>query len=337
MKIQNIDIKKDVNALNLLNEMVIRMAKVVNENTNECVDGTQIFKKDYTSSNENSKFEIEFSEKLDEKLNFLTKEIAKYRYAQDLDLALTSENGNALDVNEVNENNFFNASDENAKNEEALNMINQDWFESNNINTLDKSTFKKHSQRYGIESFELELSSDLNRKLKHIIDHFVEYEKIKPLEIAENVMIFGITRCHIMSYWQAKTYLFMQSEVFRNIDIFSDTIRHVDEKLADCSGSTIKYKDIFIKNDYADDYETINISKYFETDAEINGFNIALTGHLKNVFKELSEIWFQKYDMNSAKCLEYAIQVGINSVYDMPHDEYEFADLLRDVCMYDQF
>jgi hypothetical protein len=174
MKIQNIDIKKDVNALNLLKTMVIKMAKVVNENTNECVDGTQIFKKDYTSSNENSKFEIEFSERLDEKLNFLTKEIAKYRYAQDQDLALTIENGNALDVNEVNENNFFKACEEHAQNKESLNMINQD------INTLNKSTFNKYSQREGIESFELELSGELNRKLKHIIEYFEENKEITP-------------------------------------------------------------------------------------------------------------------------------------------------------------
>jgi hypothetical protein len=243
-----------------------------------------------------------------------------------------------LDSNAVNVvNDSFNACEEHAQNAEGLNMKNTKTWDCYNITKPDKSTFNKYSQREQIKSFNLESSGELNRKLKHIIDHFVEYEKIKPLEIVENVMIFGITRCHIMSYWQAKTHLFMQSEVFRNIDIFSDTIRHVDEKLADYSGSTIKYKDIFIKNDDFDDYETINISKDFETDAEISGFNITMTGHLGDLFKDLSGIWFQKYDMNSAKCLEYAIQVGINSVYDMPHDEYEFADLLRDVCMYDQF
>jgi hypothetical protein len=245
-----------------------------------------------------------------------------------------------LDSNEVNVvNDSFNACEEHAQNVEAegVKMKYEQKWDCYNITKTDRSMFNKYSQREQIKSFNLESSGELNRKLKHIIDHFVEYEKIKPLEIVENVMIFGITRCHIMSYWQAKTHLFMQSEVFRNIDIFSDTIRYVDEKLADYSGSTIKYKDIFIKNDDFDDYETINISKDFETDAEISGFNITMTGHLGDLFKDLSGIWFQKYDMNSAKCLEYAIQVGINCVYEMTNDECEFADLSKDVCMYDQF
>ena len=336
MKIQNIDIKKDVNALNLLNEMVIRMAKVVDTSTKKSVDEMQIFKKDYTSSNENSKFEIEFSERLDEKLNFLTKEIAKYRYAQDQDLALTIENGNALDVNEVNENNFFNACEEHAQNKESLNMINQD------INTLNKSTFNKYSQREGIESFELELSGELNRKLKHIIEYFEENKEITPLQSVEQVIVFGIKRSNLMSFWQFKTYMFMQSEVFKNIKIAGDPFCYAINNWNIDDDISFKYKNYLILDRVSDYDEELKLSKNFEEGNEINAFNITLTGNLRSQFLDLSEIWSINYGISKVKTLEYAIEIAINYIYelvsDYDHEEiYDINELIDNVFSYDQY
>ena len=342
MKIQNIDIKKDVNALNLLKPMVIKMAKVVNENTNECVDGTQIFKKDYTSSNENSKFEIDFSERLDEKLNFLTKEIAKIRYQHDQDLALTIENDNALDVNEVNENNFFNACEEHAQNKESLNMINQDRFEGNSINTLNKSTFNKYSQREGIESFELELSGELNRKLKHIIEYFEENKEITPLQSVEQVIVFGIKRSNLMSFWQFKTYMFMQSEVFKNIKIAGDPFCYAINNWNIDDDISFKYKNYLILDRVSDYDEELKLSKNFEEGNEINAFNFTLTGNLRTQFLDLSEIWSVNYGISKVKTLEYAIEIAINYIYelvsDYEHEEiYDINELIDNVFSYDQY
>lgn len=316
--------------------MVIRMAKVVDTSTKKSVDEMQIFKKDYTSSNENSKFEIEFSERLDEKLNFLTKEIAKYRYAQDQDLALTIENGNALDVNEVNENNFFNACEEHAQNKESLNMINQD------INTLNKSTFNKYSQREGIESFELELSGELNRKLKHIIEYFEENKEITALQSVEQVIVFGIKRSNLMSFWQFKTYMFMQSEVFKNIKIAGDPFCYAINNWNIDDDISFKYKNYLILDRVSDYDEELKLSKNFEEGNEINAFNITLTGNLRSQFLDLSEIWSINYGISKVKTLEYAIEIAINYIYelvsDYDHEEiYDINELIDNVFSYDQY
>jgi hypothetical protein len=342
MKTQNADVKNDVNALNLLNEMVIKMAKVVDNSTKKSVDGMQIFKNDYTSSNENSTFEIEFSEKLDEKLNLLTKEIAKIRYQHDQDLALTIENDNALDVNEVNENNFFNAREERAQNKEALNMKNQDRFDSNNINTLNKSTFKKHAKREGIESFELELSSNLNIKLQNVIQYFEDFKGLTHLGSVEKVIMFGISRCHLMSYWQFKTDMFMQSEVFKNIEIEGDAFCYAMKNWDIDDDIKFKYKNYLLRDRVSDYEEELKLIKNFENADEINAFNITLAGNLKSQFLDLSEIWLINYGISEVKTLEYAIRVGINYVYELViDDDYEevfnINDMIDSVFSYDQY
>ena len=250
-----------------------------------------------------------------------------------------------LDSNAVNVvNDSFNACEEHAQNVEAegVKMKYEQKWDCYSIIKTDRSTFNKYSQREGIESFELELSGELNRKLKHIIENFEDLQSLTPLQSVEKVIVFGITRCNLISYWQFKTYMFMQSEVFKNIKIAGDPFCYAIKNWNIDDDISFKYKNYLILDRVSDYDEELKLSKNFEEGNEINAFNITLTGNLRSQFLDLSEIWSINYGISKVKTLEYAIEIAINYIYelvsDYDHEEiYDINELIDNVFSYDQY
>jgi hypothetical protein len=309
------------------------MAKIVENNTNKSVDGTQIFKKDYTCSNEKSKLEIEFNAKLDEKLRFLDEEIAKIRYQHDQNLALTIENGNALDVNEVN--NSFSACEEHANKIGVLTMKNENS-NANNLNATRSTYCKKYTIDDEIREFELIVHGELDEKLKEIIEYYKESENLSEVDIVEIVLIFAIVRCYKFNYISVKSYLFKHSELFRDIDIYSDLIDVVEDKKHLINVDDIKYQNFWIKTEYVDNEKERNLKVSKSQIDGILSISLNVAGQLLEHVEDCMSVYNKDFSWNTEESLERMVRVGINRVHDTLIECCNTDELLEnDIFAYD--
>jgi hypothetical protein len=305
------------------------MAKIVENNTNKSVDGTQIFKKDYTCSNENSKLEIEFNAKIDEKLRFLDKEIAKIRYQHDQNLALTIKNGNALDVNEVNENNFFNACEEHANKFGALTMKNEKS-NANNLNVANSTYCKKYTIDDEIREFDLIVSGDLDEKLNEIIAYYREDEDLSDTEIVDIVLRVGFIRCYSMNYLSIKSKLFDLCEIERCIDLYSDMIEIVNDKSHLINENEIKvFENFWIKTGIID---ALKEKKFHIANAKIDGISsisLNLAGQLLQHVEDCISVYHQKLELSAEEIIERMIRAAINYVHEKLSECCDTDELLE--------
>ena len=172
------DVKNDVNALNLLNSTVIKMTKVVENSTKKSVDEMKIFKKDYESCNEVREYEIEFSEALGKKMKFIQKNFAEIGYTFEDSLDLAIHNGiNKFHSEATSITMFENFMEENVyKHDEKLRIFVKykakihDYTERDERENDDEIIFIKREKAESadeVRSFSIKLAGELRERIKN--------------------------------------------------------------------------------------------------------------------------------------------------------------------------
>ena len=212
----------------------------------------------------------------------------------------------------------------------ALNMNNS------NVNVVNGVYRKEYTHGDEIREFELIVHGELDEKLKEIIEYYKESENLSEIDIVEIVLIFAIVRCYKFNYISVKSYLFKHSELFRDIDIYSDLIDVVEDKKHLINVDDIKYKDFWIKTECINSEKERKLKVFSSRIDGILSISLNVVGQLLEHTEDCMSVYNQDFGWNTEESLERMVRVGINRVHDLLIECCDIDELLEnDIFAYD--